>query len=76
MECSGTTEVELDFLPFHVGDHQCTVIFLNEKIGEFVYLVDAKALAPLPSYLPYLPDKNSARISTAASGKFDIKHTL
>ncbi|KAK3775916.1 hypothetical protein RRG08_017206 [Elysia crispata] len=61
------TEVEVDFLPFHVGERQCSVIFLNERIGEFLYSIEAKALEPLPSYLPYVPNKRSVRISSAAA---------
>ncbi|BFZ09423.1 hypothetical protein BsWGS_12463 [Bradybaena similaris] len=59
-------EVRIDFLPFHVGDRQCSVVLLNENIGEFLYSIDAKALDPLPSYLPYTPNKNSVRISSDA----------
>ncbi|KAK7478911.1 hypothetical protein BaRGS_00029892 [Batillaria attramentaria] len=37
LEPNGTTEVEVDFLPFSIGERQCSVIFLNEKVGEFLY---------------------------------------
>ena len=67
LDALGSAEVEVDFLPFHVGERQCSVIFLNENIGEFLYSIEAKALEPLPSYLPYVPSKSSVRISSAAA---------
>ena len=67
LDATGSAEVEVDFLPFHVGERQCSVIFLNENIGEFLYSIEAKALQPLPSYLPYVPTKSSVRISSAAA---------
>ncbi|CAL1538368.1 unnamed protein product [Lymnaea stagnalis] len=73
IESNALAEVEIDYLPFSVEDRQCSVIFLDENIGEFLCSIEATAVQPLPSYLPYVPNKNSARISsTAAAGKFSI----
>ncbi|XP_076467202.1 cilia and flagella-associated protein 47-like [Babylonia areolata] len=67
LEPNATAEVEVDFLPFAVGERQCSVIFLNETIGEFLYSIEAKATLPLPSALPYIPSPHSVRISSAAA---------
>lgn len=73
LEANGTAEVEVDFLPFTIGEYQVSVILLNENIGEFLYSIEAKATDPLPSYLPYTPSKNSVRISSAAAaGKSSV----
>ncbi|XP_070190234.1 cilia and flagella-associated protein 47-like isoform X3 [Littorina saxatilis] len=66
LKAKSKAEVEVDFLPFSVGERQCSVIFLNETIGEFLYSIEAKAALPLPSPLPYAPSSNSVRISSAA----------
>ncbi|XP_059154686.1 cilia- and flagella-associated protein 47-like isoform X2 [Physella acuta] len=66
-EALGSSDVEIHYLPFSVQEHQCSIIFMNESIGEFVYSIEATALQPLPSYLPYVPSKESARISSAAA---------
>ncbi|KAL8606797.1 hypothetical protein ACOMHN_049626 [Nucella lapillus] len=67
LEANVSAEVEVDFLPFSVGERQCSVIFLNETIGEFLYSIEAKATLPLASPLPYLPSNHSVRISSAAA---------
>lgn len=67
LEALGSSEVEIHYLPFNVQEHQCSIIFMNESVGEFVYSIEATALQPLPSYLPYVPSKESARISSAAA---------
>ena len=67
LEAHSSAEVEVDFLPFSVGERQCSVIFLNETIGEFLYSIEAKATLPLPSPLPYTPSSHSVRISSAAA---------
>ena len=40
---------------------------MNEGIGEFLYTVEAKALYPHPSVLPFKPGVHSVRISSAAA---------
>ncbi|XP_048239518.1 cilia and flagella-associated protein 47-like isoform X3 [Haliotis rufescens] len=67
LEPHATAEVEIHFLPFAVGDRQCSVIFLNETVGEFLYSIEAKAKLPLPSILPFVPSNHSVRISSAAA---------
>ncbi|XP_071954714.1 cilia- and flagella-associated protein 47-like isoform X2 [Antedon mediterranea] len=67
IEANGTTSVQIDFLPFNVGKRQCSVLFINEKVGEFLYSIEATALLPLPSCLPFTPSKHSVRVSSAAA---------
>lgn len=65
-----TRSIEVHFLPFSVGDRQCSVILLNESIGEFLYSIEAKATMPLPAPIPFVKSKYSVRItSAAAAGK-------
>ena len=69
LDANGTAPVEIHFLPFNVGHRQCSVLFINEKIGEFLYSIEANALLPLPSSLPHVPSSRSVRISSAAAAR-------
>ncbi len=70
LEPNGSATVTINFLPFHSGKYQCSIIFLNKDIGEFLYSVEAVAGLPVPSTLPYRPSSHSVRISSApATGK-------
>ena len=40
---------------------------MNEEIGEFLYTVEAKAVYPQVSALPFKPGPHSVRISSAAA---------
>ena len=75
LEAKTSGEVEVDFLPFSVGERQCSVIFLNETIGEFLYSIEAKSSLPLPSALPYTPSSHSVRISSAAAAGRNVCNT-
>jgi len=52
---------------FLTGRYQCSVIFMNEKVGEFLYTIEAKATNPKVSSLPFKPGPHSVRISSAAA---------
>ena len=65
IEADGSGFVEVGFLPFNLGQHQCTVIFVNETIGEFLYAVHATTTLPLAAHVPYTP--GGARISNSAA---------
>ena len=69
LDANGTATVEIQFLPFSVGHRQCSVLFINEKIGEFLYSIEANALLPQPSILPHIPSAHSVRISSAAAAR-------
>ncbi|XP_070567350.1 cilia- and flagella-associated protein 47-like [Ptychodera flava] len=59
--------VEVEFLPFNPGHRQCSILLINEKIGEFLYSIEAIATLPSPSMVPYRPSPSSVRISSAAA---------
>ncbi|XP_077977423.1 cilia- and flagella-associated protein 47-like [Glandiceps talaboti] len=59
--------VEVEFLPFNTGHRQCSILLINEKIGEFLYSIEATATLPVSGVLPYRPSPNSVRISSAAA---------
>lgn len=67
LDAKSSTTVEIHFLPFNVGERQCSIIFLNEEIGEFLYSIEAKATMPLPDALPFVKTTHSVRISSAAA---------
>ncbi|XP_078698604.1 cilia- and flagella-associated protein 47-like isoform X8 [Branchiostoma floridae x Branchiostoma belcheri] len=67
LEGHGSAEVEIEFLPFQTGHRQCSVLFINEEVGEFLYSIEASAVLPLPSVLPWVPSPHSVRISSAAA---------
>ncbi|XP_048577373.1 cilia- and flagella-associated protein 47-like isoform X2 [Nematostella vectensis] len=61
--------IEVHFLPFSTGHRQCSVLFINDKIGEFLYSIEATALLPLPSLLPNIDSPHTIRISSAAAAQ-------
>ncbi|CAH1800026.1 unnamed protein product [Owenia fusiformis] len=65
LEANGTSTIELHFLPFHTGKRQCSIIFINEKVGEFLYSIEANATLPLSSPLPHRPSQSNVRITSA-----------
>ena len=48
LEAAETSTVDINFLPFQTGKRQCSLIFVNENIGEFVYAVEGHATLPKP----------------------------
>ena len=62
-----STNLEIHFLPFTIGERQCSVIFVNESIGEFLYSIEAKSTLPLPNMVPFVKTSHSYRISSAAA---------
>ncbi|XP_041462969.1 cilia- and flagella-associated protein 47-like isoform X1 [Lytechinus variegatus] len=67
LDGNGPGIVTVDFLPFYTGKRQCSVLFISESVGEFLYSMEATATLPLPSHLPFVPTKHSVRISSAAA---------
>ncbi|XP_048459067.1 cilia and flagella-associated protein 47-like [Rhincodon typus] len=41
--------LEVLYLPFHTGKSYCTILLMNEQIGEFVYCLEGTGCIPLPS---------------------------
>ncbi|XP_068035887.1 cilia- and flagella-associated protein 47 isoform X2 [Anomalospiza imberbis] len=54
----GSAALDIHFLPFHQERRYCTVMLVNEKIGEFVYLIEGTGDLPLPSEWPALDSPN------------------
>ncbi|XP_069827114.1 cilia- and flagella-associated protein 47 [Dendropsophus ebraccatus] len=44
-----TTDLQINFLPFELGRRYCTIIFTNEEIGDFVYMIEGTGTPPLTS---------------------------
>eukprot|EP00002_Diphylleia_rotans_P030530 TRINITY_DN6284_c0_g1_i1.p1 TRINITY_DN6284_c0_g1~~TRINITY_DN6284_c0_g1_i1.p1 ORF type:complete len:2909 (+),score=517.05 TRINITY_DN6284_c0_g1_i1:178-8904(+) len=41
-------EIPIYFIPFQVGSYKCTVLFVDENLGEFCYEINASASLPAP----------------------------
>lgn len=67
LEAHDSANIEIHFLPFNIGERQCSIIFLNETIGEFLYSIEANATLPLPSEVPFVRTPHSVRITSAAA---------
>ena len=69
LEANSTGRVEIHLLPFDVGHRQCSILFINDQIGEFLYCIEANATLPLPSPMPVADSPHSVRISSAAAAR-------
>ena len=67
LEGHGTATVPVHFLPFQAGTRLCSVIFICDEVGEFLYSIEANATAPKPSALPYKPGSHTVRVSSAVA---------
>lgn len=67
LNANESTTIDIEFLPFHLGLHTCSVLLANNIIGEFLYLIRAMATLPLPSIVPFISMPGSVRISSAAA---------
>ncbi|CEG49593.1 uncharacterized protein PHALS_07349 [Plasmopara halstedii] len=47
-----STKLKIEFLPFHPGNYCCQLLFIDEKIGEFLY--EVHGIATLPTSLETL----------------------
>ncbi|XP_075257847.1 cilia- and flagella-associated protein 47-like isoform X3 [Convolutriloba macropyga] len=63
----GTAKLNVLFLPFSEGKRPCSIVFINEDVGEFVYFIEATAGLPLPQQVPFFTAEGSNRISSAAA---------
>ena len=71
----GSSEVEIQFLPFDIGTRQCSVLFLNEEIGEFLYTVKAESLLPLPTEVPFFYHDNSKQLGSRVTSAMASHHS-
>ncbi|XP_035189456.1 cilia- and flagella-associated protein 47 [Oxyura jamaicensis] len=63
-----SASLEIHFLPFNLEKRYCTVILVNELIGEFVYLLEGTGDIPLPSVLLPMDSPNVLHISSTLEG--------
>lgn len=68
LDSCGKATLEICFLPLTMGRHQCTVIFTDEVVGEFLYLIIGSAVMPLPEPVAPLSCAVSAA-QTCSSGQ-------
>ncbi|KAL9867454.1 cilia- and flagella-associated protein 47 [Geothlypis trichas] len=59
-----SASLDIHFLPFYLEKRYCTLILINEKIGEFVYLIEGAGDLPLTSELPTLDSPNVLRATS------------
>ncbi|KAG2456403.1 CFA47 protein, partial [Polypterus senegalus] len=76
LECRGSANIEIHYLPFHLGKRYCSILFLNEKVGEFLYSVEGESTLPLPQPLIPVESSHIAHISGAGKGKRSEKPVL
>ncbi|KAM9388279.1 cilia- and flagella-associated protein 47 [Phaethornis superciliosus] len=60
--------LDIHFLPFNLEKRYCTVILVNELIGEFVYLIEGTGDIPLPSGLLPMDSPNVLYVSSILEG--------
>ena len=41
--------LQIKYLPFAMGKDFCTILLVNEQVGEMVYAVEGEALLPVPT---------------------------
>lgn len=75
IDSNGTANTEIVFLPFNVGKHRCSVVFVNDTLGQFVVNVEATATLPHPISAPFVTKPRSVRISSAAAAGLLLLHT-
>ena len=70
-----SAQIVVNFLPYEIGKRQCSIIFVNEDIGEFLYAIEGVSTMPLPLPIPFKPMPGSIRISSAVAAGI-YKHLL
>ena len=65
----GSSEIEIQFLPFNLGLRQCSLLFLNDTAGEFLYSIEAEATLPLPSLVPFSHPGRGLRVTSAMAAQ-------
>ncbi|XP_060090088.1 cilia- and flagella-associated protein 47 [Heteronotia binoei] len=76
LEAESSSSLNLHYLPFNMGKHYCAMIFINEQIGEFVYLVEGTCGLPLPSALLPMDSPNVLCISSMLKGQSETQPVL
>ncbi|KAM6144631.1 LOW QUALITY PROTEIN: cilia- and flagella-associated protein 47 [Phoenicopterus ruber ruber] len=76
LEGRSSAGLDIHFLPFNLEKRYCTVILVNELIGEFVYLVEGTGDIPLPSGLLPMDSPNVLHVSSTLEGPSAVEPVL
>ena len=71
----GKGRVELQFLPFEVGSRQCSLLFLNDDIGEFLYFIEGQSTLPLPTEVPFHREQQESRSQSRVTSALAAQHS-
>ncbi|XP_042644204.1 cilia- and flagella-associated protein 47 [Tyto alba] len=76
LEGRSSAGLDIHFLPFNLEKRYCTVILVNELIGEFIYLMEGTGDIPLPSGLLPMDSPNVLHVSSTLEGPSSVKPVL
>ncbi|KAM8977297.1 LOW QUALITY PROTEIN: cilia- and flagella-associated protein 47 [Pelodytes ibericus] len=62
------SSLQAHFLPFDLENRYCMVILSNEKIGDFIYMIEGISLPPLPLALTPVDGQKNVQIDSAGPG--------
>ncbi|KAM9320035.1 LOW QUALITY PROTEIN: cilia- and flagella-associated protein 47 [Gastrophryne carolinensis] len=63
-----SASLQVNFLPFELGRRYCTIIFTNQEIGDFVYIIEGTGTPPLPSPLIPVHSEHVFHLNNSLSG--------
>ncbi|GAB0178375.1 cilia- and flagella-associated protein 47 [Grus japonensis] len=76
LEGRSSAGLDIHFLPFNLEKRYCTVILVNELIGEFIYLIEGTGDIPLPSGLLPMDSPNVLHVSSTLEGPSAVQPVL
>ncbi|XP_074785727.1 cilia- and flagella-associated protein 47 [Athene noctua] len=76
LEARSSAGLDIHFLPFNLEKRYCTVILVNELIGEFIYLIEGTGDIPLPSGLLPMDSPNVLHVSSTLEGPSAVEPVL
>ncbi|XP_064926546.1 cilia- and flagella-associated protein 47 isoform X1 [Columba livia] len=76
LEGRSSASLDIHFLPFNLEKRYCTVILVNEQIGEFLYLIEGTGDVPLPSGLLPMDSPNVLHVSSTLEGPSAVDPVL
>ncbi|XP_074953995.1 cilia- and flagella-associated protein 47 [Phalacrocorax aristotelis] len=76
LEGRSSAGLDIHFLPFNMEKRYCTVILVNELIGEFVYLIEGRGDIPLPSGLLPMDSPHVLHVSSTLEGRSAVEPVL
>ncbi|XP_074672980.1 cilia- and flagella-associated protein 47 [Strix aluco] len=76
LEARSSAGLDIHFLPFNLEKRYCTVILVNELIGEIIYLIEGTGDIPLPSGLLPMDSPNVLHVSSTLEGPSAVEPVL